>query len=427
MAEQDDEKRLSRRARRRAEADEGEPETDDTSAEAVERDTEVIETTGEAAPDDDAPQKLSKSEKKRVRQEEKSATGAVRDRNKRLRAQGAEKRGSKRERERHAAVARGLDASEMMDDAFARSSHAATQFVRKHSSALQWLVVLAVVGGIGFQVYSWNAKKSAGATADGLMAGVEAELGRVGTESETPDEAALSSRPTFATDQARLEAAEKAFVATQKAKAGSGAAILGMLGQAGVLYDQGKYDDAKSLYEKVQGSDLAKHDADVRLRALEGVGLCLEAKSDADGALKIFQELEKSDEPGFSPLGLYHQARVHFTRGDKAKAKELLTQVKEKLDKEKSPYMTEGYVEKASRDLLAIIDPSTAPAGGSSYSPEQMDQMRDQILKDPAKLKKMLEDMGKMKVPGMPPTGDPGGAPVPLPEPMPAPPGSGAP
>ena len=170
------------------------------------------------------------------------------------------------------------------------------------------------------------------------MAGVEAGLGRVGTESETPDEAALSSRPTFATDQARLEAAEKAFVATQKAKAGSGAAILGMLGQAGVLYDQGKYDDAKSLYEKVQGSDLAKHDADVRLRALEGVGLCLEAKSDADGALKIFQELEKSDEPGFSPLGLYHQARVHFTRGDKAKAKELLTQVKEKLDKETVSY-----------------------------------------------------------------------------------------
>ncbi len=460
MAEQEDEKQLSRRARRRAQAvseeaeastasepgDEAE-ERDDQGEGDAEGDAEAdAESDAEGGPsaeasasdDDDAPKKLSKSEKKRAKQEEKSATATVRDRNKRLREQGVAKRRTKRDKERHAAVAQGLDASEMMDDAFARGTHATAQFIRKNASLLQWLIVLAIVGGIGLQVYSWRSKKAAGKTSDGLMTGVDSELGRVGTESANPDEAAVNSRPTFATDEARLEAAAKAFAEAESAKPGSGTSILSMLGRAGVLYDQGKFDDAKALYEKVQGSELAKHDADVRLRSLEGVGLCLEAKSDADGALKVFQDLEKSDEQGFAPLGLYHQARVLFAKGDKDKAKELLTKVKEKLDKEKSPFMTDSYVEKAARELLAIIDPSTAPAGGSSYSPEQLDKMREQILKDPAKLKKMLEDMGKLKVPSMPPVpGGPGGptdpgeapgpAPEPAPEPEPAPTGTGAP
>ena len=450
VAEQEDEKQLSRRARRRAQAESEDVEAnaaDASSAEAEEQGDDDSDAgdaeAGAAEPSadadasegegDDAPKKLSKSEKKRAKQEEKSATATVRDRNKRLREQGVAKRRTKRDKERHAAVAQGLDASEMMDDAFARGTHATAQFIRKNASLLQWLVVLAIVGGIGWQVYSWRAKTAAGKTSDGLMSGVDSELGRVGTESARPEEAAVNGRPTFATEEARLEAAAKAFAESEQAKPGSGTAILSMLGRAGVLYDQGKFDDAKGLYEKVQGSELAKHDADVRLRSLEGVGLCLEAKADADGALKVFQELEKSDEQGFAPLGLYHQARVHFAKGDKDKAKELLNKVKEKLDKDKSPFMTDSYVEKAARDLLAIIDPSTAPAGGSSYSPEQLDKMREQILKDPARLKKMLEDMGKLKVPSMPPVPggpvDPGEAPVPgpAPEPDPAPPASGAP
>lgn len=444
MAEQEDEKQLSRRARRRAQAESEATESatesaDDDSAEASDEAEEQAEPGEESSDDeaaaspteDSAPKKLSKSEKKRAKQEQKSATSAVRDRNRRLREQGAERRGSKRSRERQAAVARGLDASEMMDDALARGTHATTQFIRKHFSLLQWVVVLGIAGGIGWQIYSWRANKTAGKTSDGLMSGVDAELGRVGTPSGNPDEAALEFRPSFTTEEARLEAAEKAFAESEKAKPGSGTSILATLGRAGVLYDQGKYDDAKGLYEKVQGSELAKHDADVRLRALEGVGLCLEAKGDADGALKVFVDLEKSDEPGFGSLGLYHQARVHVTRGEKDKGKELLAKVTEKLAKEKSPYQTASYVEKAAKDLMAVIDPSTAPASGSSYTPEQIEQMREAILKDPTKLKKMLEDMGKLKVPSMPPMDDPGGAPMPMPMPMPepepAPPGSGAP
>lgn len=445
MADQDD-KQLSRRAKRRARAESeeereeveaageetSEPDDQDADEEAAADDDggeDGAEEERARAADDEAAKKPSKSEKKRQKQEEKSATAAVRDRNRRLREQGAAKRKTKRDRERQAAVARGLDASEMVDDALARGTHATTQFIRKHFSMLQWVIVLGIAGGIGWQIYSWKSNKTAGKTSDGLMTGVDAELGRVGTDPVGSEEAALSSRPSFPTEEARLEAAEKAFAEAAKNKPGSGTSILALMGQAGVLYDRGKLDEAKSLYEKVQGSELAKHDADVRLRALEGVGLCLEAKGDADGAMKVFVELEKADEPGFSPLGMYHQARVLVARGQKDQAKELLKKAGEKLTKEKSAYQTASYVEKASRDLMAIIDPSTAPAGGSSYSPEQIDAMREAILKDPTKLKKMLEDMGKMKVPSLPPMGEaPPLEPVPLePTPEPAPTGSGAP
>ncbi|MBK7582810.1 MAG: tetratricopeptide repeat protein [Myxococcales bacterium] len=450
MADQEDQKQLSRRARRRAaaaetdadrdnesEVDETPPDSDEAADErapdsADSDDEDLTEAEAGADADDEAPAKLSKSEKKRAKQEEKSATSAVRDRNKRLRAEGAQtrrKKSQKRGKERQAAVARGLDASEMMDDAFARGTHAASQFIRKNFSAIQWVIVLGIAGGIGWQIYSWRSHKTAGKTSDGLMAGVDDELSKVGTEAANTEDKTLTGRSSFPTEEARLEAAYKAFEAAEKAQPGSGTSLLATLGRAGVLYDQGKYDEAKTAYEKVQASELAKHDADVRLRSLEGVGLCLEAKGDSDAAIKVFQELEKSDEPGFGSLGMYHQARVLVTKGEKDKAKELLGKVSEKLVKEKSPYQTASYVEKASRDLMAIIDPTTAPASGSSYSADQLDQMREAILKDPTKLKKMLEDMGKMKVPQMP---DPGGAPMPLPEepeptPEPAPPASGAP
>ncbi|MFO0570883.1 MAG: tetratricopeptide repeat protein [Polyangiaceae bacterium] len=458
MAEEQDDKQLSRRARRRAQA-EAEAETrdsdeerevdaggesadadsdadadEDASADAdADAEEEARTESDPSADEDDAPKKLSKSEKKRAKQEAKSATATVRDRNRRLRELGTEKRRSKREREkeRRAAVARGLDASEMVDDALARGTHATTQFIRKNSSAIQWVIVLAIAGGIGFQIYSWKTNKASGKASDGLMTGVDAELARVGTE-PAGDEAALSPRPAFPTEEARIEAAKKAFDQAEQNKPGSGTSILASLGRAGVLYDEGKYDEAKSLYEKVQSSELARHDADVRLRSIEGVGLCLEAKADMDGANKAFQDLEKSDEPGFSSLGLYHQARLLVQKGDKDKAKELIAKITEKVNKEKSPLMASSYVEKASRDLLAVIDPSTAPASATSYTPEQLDQMREAILKDPTKLKKMLEDMGKLKVPNMPPMQE--NAP-PLPEepspapeePTPAPPSSGAP
>jgi len=463
-----DDKQLSRRERRRAERegkerdDDERPEeeeseagdeaetSDDAGDEAEESEAEESEAEesgdgdGEAEAEEEeeeraaAPERApakkkkkkragpSKSEQKRAKQEEKSATENIRDRNKRLREQAAAKRRSRRERERDTAVAQGLDASEMVDDVVARGTHTLLQFGRRHFNIIQWVLVLGIAGGIGWSIYSWRTKKTAAKSSDVLMTGVDAELGRVAAEPQgDPQAAKLDPRPTFTTEDERLKAAEKGYEAAAKQSPGSGTAILAKLGEAGIAYDQGKFDDAKAAYESVMGSELAKHDADVRLRALEGVGLCLEAKGDVDAALKSFGELEKSDEPGFGALGMFHEARVLLNKGEKDKAKELLTKVSEKLAKEKTLYQG-AYIERASRDLMAIIDPASAPASATSFTPDQLDALKEQITKDPTKLKKMLEAMGKMKAPELPMPAPMPEAPKDNPEPSPAPSG-GAP
>jgi hypothetical protein len=437
-------KKLSRRAERRAKkaADEeeaapesGESEADEEASES-EEETSDEETSDDEASDDEASddgdgqdedrpaaagsdeaRKPSKAERKRAKQA-KSAD-EIRDRNKRMREQAASRRKGKREKERGAS-ARGLDTSEMVDDAFARGTHAIVTFGKRHFNVIQWVIVLGIAGGIGYQIWTWRSGKTNARASDLLMAAVNAELGQVGEE---PSADPTELRPSFPTEQARLEAASKAYDSTIADKPGSGTAILAELGKAGVLFDMGKYADAYEQYEKVKNSPLAKNDADVRMRATEGTGLSLEAKGDLDGAEKVFKALEQSEEAGFSTLGIYHQARLLVQKGQKDKATELLTKLNEKLSKElRTPTTTASYVEKASRDLMGVIDPSKAPPTSSNYTPDQLQALQQQILKDPKKLQQMLKEMGQMKAPNMPvPEGPPEEGPEPSPE-EPAPP-----
>ena len=61
------------------------------------------------------------------------------------------------------------------------------------------------------------------------------------------------------------------------------------------------------------------------------MGLAPESKGDIDGALKSFRELENTDASGIKELGMYHQARILFAKGDTDKAKELLKRAREKI------------------------------------------------------------------------------------------------
>ncbi len=417
-----DESQTSRRARRRAERERAESEEAKAAAEAAEgedvegegdgdgeddeeREAAADEASEESAEEAPAPRAPNRAERRAARKKkaegEASSASDIRDRNVRLREKAAQRRREKRERE--TAVARGLDAGEMVDDALARATHGATEFIRKHFNIVQWVIVLGIAGGIGWQIWSWRYGKNVAKASDELMQAVAAEQGLVG---RTLDPALEGLVPTFDTDEARLKQAEEEYREALELREGSGTAILAKLGLAGVLYDQGKHDEAIAAYEEVKGSELAKHDADVRVRALEGIGLSQEAKGDTDAALKTFRELENSEVPGMKALGLLHQARVSFSKGEKDKAKELAKQAQEHATKELSPYQTAGYLDSASRELLAAIDPSLAPpTSAPAYSQEEIDALRDQIMKDPTKLEKMLKDLGKSvpQVPDMPP------------------------
>ena len=423
-----DEDKRSRRAKRR-ETESAEETSKSAKPAPAEDDASTADDDGE---EEEAPKAKSKAK----------STDEIRDRNRRIREQAAQRRRAQREKESGGQVARGLDASEMVDDAFARSTHALTNWIKSNANIVQWLFVLAVVGGLGWQIYSWRRAKTQAKTSDSLVSAVEAELGQVGERKPAfpGDDPSLSPRPTFADDAARLQAAQEAYKKASELEPGSGTALLAQLGLAGVAYDLSKYDEALAAYEKVKASLLGASDKDVKSRATEGIGLCLEAKNDREGAIKAYRELENSDVPGFSALGMYHQARLLYAKGERDKAKELLVKVREKLDK--IPQLMDGYVAEASNDLLAAIDPKLAkPEIGGDFagiSPEQVQQLkRLQELQEQLKgggatgahLKKLLEEMGVQggENPLANPNQAPQAPPAPAP-PAPAPPaGSGAP
>lgn len=294
---------------------------------------------------------------------EAGATPAAPEENRRARRAAKSKGRAERDRERREAAATGLDTGERVDDAFSRATDSTFKWLKEHFNIVQWLIVGGIATWIGFQIYTWRAEKAAAKVSDGLASAVEAEQGKIAAadqEGKRDARGELDVRRAFATDADRLKAAEDAY--RKLSGSGSTAGGLAKLGLAGVLYDQGKYDDAQKLYSEVLGSELAKLDPDARGRSLEGMGICLEGKGDKDGALKKFGELENADIPGFKELAMYHQARILHAKGDDAAAKDKLVKVTEKLGKESSsPTEPPSYLLHAARDLLVRIDPTAAP------------------------------------------------------------------
>ena len=289
-------------------------------------------------------------------------TRAIKDRNQRIREEAAQKRKARRDHEqRRANVQRNLDAGELVDDALARGTHAATGWLKRHLNVIQWVVVAGAAGGIGWQIYSAHKHKTEAKATDSLIAGVTAEFGRVGDEDEAdidPSTGLDDARPHFKDEAARLKAAADGY----RAASGSDTVrTLADLGLAGVLYDSGQFKDALATYDKVKQSALAQKDSDVRLRALEGTGLAHEALGDKDVARKAFHELGNSDLTLFSALGLFQEARLAFAAGERDAAKDLLKKALDKVTKDESAEHPPSYVSSAARELLAAIDPSAVP------------------------------------------------------------------
>jgi tetratricopeptide (TPR) repeat protein len=331
---------------------------------------------------------------------EEDAPKAIRDRNQKIRDEAAQKRKSRRDADRRSAVQRNLDAGEMVDDALARSTHAATGWLKKHFNILQWVILLGAAGGIAWPIYRSQAHKADAKATDALMAGVVDFSARVGSEDEggvDPSTGIDDLRPHYADEDARLKAAADAFRAV-----GGNATIktLATLGLAGTLYDAGKFQDALKAYQSARDSDLAKTDSDVRLRSVEGIGLSQEALGNKDAAQKSFRELGNADSTNFAALGLYHQARIARAAGDREAAKDLLKKAIEKAGNPSSPETPPGFVVQAAKELLAVIDPSSAaPANKPQLSPEQlkvlMQQSADKSAGDSGLSKEKLDELLK--------------------------------
>lgn len=324
----------------------------------------------------------------------------IRDRNARLRAKAAADRQSKRERDkaRIAATAAGLDASERLDDVFVRTTHAVTTWIRQNFRWIQWALVIVVIGMFTVQGIRYYERQVAAKSADALMAGVIAQSGTITNEEqskETPEELQRwDNRPMFASTEQRASTAEKELKEAVSKYGHTGAGEYARLQLAGVKYDEKAFDEALTLYQQVRASKLAEKDIEVKGRAIEGAGFCLEGKGDTEGALKSFRELSNLEGSlEFAVLGLYHQARVMVAQNKTEEAKTLLKKAEKRLDDEKDS-VSASYYRRPVQELLSRVDPSAVSA------PTQPD-LQELLQRDPSRLQRMLENM-KQKGPPAP-------------------------
>lgn len=249
--------------------------------------------------------------------------------------------------------------------------HRARKWIRAHRQVFGALVAVAVIGVSGVLGWTYRQDKRE-AEASALLAQAFAdEHGHVSDKEDDEDDGSRARQlyPTFKSAADRRSAALAKYREVEAKYAGSGAALLARLAEAGLLLDQGDAKGAIAAYEEVKGSPLAQADAEVRGRALEGIGFGQEllAQSDLanrdrhlDDALAAFQALEHVDLKGFKELGMYHQARVLQTKDDRTKAVELLKDVYKRVNEpgESHPF---SYLEFVVEDRLRDLDPAALP------------------------------------------------------------------
>jgi hypothetical protein len=270
------------------------------------------------------------------------------------------------------------------------------KWVREHRQTFGGVVVVALLGVGGFLGYTyWQSKHEADASAI-LGQAFADEHGHVSDKSDDDDDDAKIRPlyPNFKTVGARRDAAIARYREVEAKFAGTGAAILGRLAEAGLLLDAGDAKGAMAAYSEVKASPLAQVDAEVRGRAIEGMGFADEllAQSDAankdghlDDALAAFKQLEQVDMKGFKELGQYHQARVLQAKGNKDQAIELLKDLEKRVSEPGSEHPF-SYLQYIVEDRLRALDPTAlppkapkTPAAGAGKGPGGLDMNDPQV------------------------------------------------
>lgn len=300
--------------------------------------------------------------------------------------------GTKPKKKKRPVVAEAAPEEKPYNDALYRRTMTLGEWINKNKKQVGTVVAALAVAGLGaFAYFSYTGKQNADASRI-LIAATDDENGRIGS-AKKDDDGPPDPRPEFATVEARNASALGKYREVSSKYKGTGAAILARLAEGSILLDSKDADGALAAFGEAHKSPLAAVDAEVRGRALEGMGFAYEMKGNLDEAMKTYKDLENNVEvKGFKELAIYHQARVAEAKGDKDKAKELYktvhTRVTDPIAKLPFPYLQEAV-----EDRLRALDPSALPAkqspfgmgggapGQSKINEAQMKKLQEQIKK----------------------------------------------
>lgn len=310
----------------------------------------------------------------------------IKDRNQRLRAEAIARRKSERKKDLSAARAEGLAPAERVDDALVRGADGATRLMRDNFKWLQWVFVLGLAGSMAYLVFDYRRGVDREARGEKVAAALDAVSGRL--TSATPvtpsDRNLVDTRPEFESQEKKLEAALGRFTDLTKSKDPE-LRLLGLLGRAGVFYDQQKFADARTAYEDVFKNPLSAQFLELRVRAAEGIVLCHEAEGRFDDAAKAAGVLRELGGQA-ADLGALHASRIAYQKGDLPAAKESLTKLLEKIAKKRAADAPPTYIEAAARELQKSVDPAGAAAAAAAdaaksggITPEQLEELKRQF------------------------------------------------
>jgi hypothetical protein len=243
-------------------------------------------------------------------------------------------------------------------------------------------IVGAVLGviGLGFAVLLGRNYLTAGSAEQAQRLASAVELANAPVDPADSDGKNADGKPVFKSAADRATKAAEAFAFAAKESPDSRAAGWARLGQASLLVATGKADQAVGLF---QSSYAARgEDPTLGARALEGLGLALEASGKSDEALKRFEELKSFDDGTQKDLAEYHIARIKLAKGDRDGAKALLKDVYDRLGTPAEGAPRSRFLKGEVEARLAELDSSLVPAGGSEaqqFSQEEIQRLIQQL------------------------------------------------
>lgn len=292
-------------------------------------------------------------------------------------------------RERAEAEAIGLGTQEMLDDALARSTDTASRWLKSNATTLQWIAIAGIAIWAGWGIYDWRSTKNKALASDTLAEGLRAQSGLVRDQidpANAPSEQDLV--PVFDDKTAQLNATREAFAEASNMREGSGTSLYARLALAATLLKAENHDEALQHFRQVNASEFAKSDPELRGRALEGIGLALEASGDDQAALQAFKDLETANIAGFTDLALYHQARMHRQLEQDEQAKEVIKRLQAELP-ERGPLAAfmPSFLQQTAQalaDSLGVEEPQPAAGAGLNepITPEKLREIQEQVQRE---------------------------------------------
>ncbi len=170
----------------------------------------------------------------------------------------------------------------------------------------------------------------------------------------------VAGETSFKTEAERDQAVRAALQKVVDEAGSSGVATLARVYVAD--YDEKLGEQDKALSGFLALADSLSPTDSLSFLAIERAAYLKERKGDVDGALQLWQRLVGNEKRFYSDRALYEQARLHATRGETDKARELLSRLEQDYK--------DSTVQEDVRELFAQVGRPPAPQASAAEEPE---------------------------------------------------------